>query len=242
MPWIIDKNGDQQYKVSIYAKEELPTWSEIYNEFYINNYYYFDPKNPDHQIEDSYWKIPHRKYLLTMICNQFNKTLFEDKYNKLLLYNIKEHIFSYNYTPVDIRFTCSNLPIQQNVIIYNRNMYNSKIDSELFDNSSDKSNVWDNDYDYKNINPPIYTIPLPTGKPNPFIISKTQRIDVKSLTDKLELYPIIRIIDENSPFKHFIYTPKFNKDNIDSIESLDWKFIIDFIVSDYSKYFLKNKT
>ena len=35
MPWIKDSNNEDKYIASKYAKEELPTWNEVYNEWYI---------------------------------------------------------------------------------------------------------------------------------------------------------------------------------------------------------------
>lgn len=95
MPYIDDVNNEKKYIPSKYAKEELPTWNEIYNEFFKEKAHFYDPTDESHQVEDLYWKVPHRKILLGWICNQFNKMLFEDNAKKPLLewinINMKDH-------------------------------------------------------------------------------------------------------------------------------------------------------
>ena len=86
-----DKQKDELiYRPSIYAKEELPTWAEVYEEFYLGKIFDYDPDNPDHQTKDPYWNIPHRKYLLATVCNQFNKMLFEDQEKDKILSKLSD--------------------------------------------------------------------------------------------------------------------------------------------------------
>lgn len=66
---------------SIYHKECLPTWDQMYNEFFLNKMFTYDPASKDQQDIDPYWKRPHRKMLLGWACNQLNKMIFEDKVN-----------------------------------------------------------------------------------------------------------------------------------------------------------------
>ena len=80
MPWNKDINGDPKYDLSVYAKEELPTWSEVYNEFYKQKMFSYSITDPSQQTIDPYWKIPHMKYIIMTVCNQFNKMIFEDGY------------------------------------------------------------------------------------------------------------------------------------------------------------------
>ena len=79
MPWMVDKNGEEYYKASMYVKEELPTWNEVYNVWYKQKMFTFDSEKDSKPI-DPYWKIPVKKYLLATVCNQFNKMIFEDNY------------------------------------------------------------------------------------------------------------------------------------------------------------------
>ena len=79
MPWITDENGEQKYKLSVFAKEELPTWNEIYNDYYkAGNVCSYDAEDADDQALDVYWKVPRKKVLLATMCNQLNKMLLED--------------------------------------------------------------------------------------------------------------------------------------------------------------------
>lgn len=80
MPWIKDSNDEDKYIASKFAKEELPTWNEVYNEWYkkYKDDLYTYRTERDTEI-DTYWKIPKKKYLLAAVCNQFNKMIFEDK-------------------------------------------------------------------------------------------------------------------------------------------------------------------
>jgi hypothetical protein len=95
MPW----KGDI-YNCSLWAKEELPTWSELYHKFYLPQVYTYDPEI-DKEI-DPYWKIPKKKLLLGQVCNQLNKYIHEDNIDispyleKYRLSNINK-IFFYLY-------------------------------------------------------------------------------------------------------------------------------------------------
>lgn len=71
------------YKLSMFVKEELPTWAELH-EWY--QYYQSHDKGGGHykpgdegEIE-RYWRIPRSLYLLALVCNQMNKMLIEDGY------------------------------------------------------------------------------------------------------------------------------------------------------------------
>ncbi len=95
MAWKVDKYGNQIYVTSIFSMTELPTWKEMidfYNEYVDKSNFIFINNNPG--IIDKYWKIPSMKLLLSLVCNQFNKMIFEDCYkDKVLLFindNFKE--------------------------------------------------------------------------------------------------------------------------------------------------------
>jgi hypothetical protein len=72
----------------------------------------------------------------------------------------------------------------------------------------------------------IYTIPLPTGKQNPFIVSKNNRVDVSKLDGNLFLFPIMdmSIDDENR-----LSTPN-HQHNI-------FNKVIDIMIEMYKEYF-----
>ena len=138
MPWIVNNNDEREYKPSLYTKEELPTWAEMYYEFYQKKLYH-TIKNDE---IDPYWNIPRSLVLLSICCNELNKMLYEDgKRNDILE----------KFELTDIRFLIS---------------------SSVLD---------DLEEGYHGV-PPIYTIPLPTGKENPFITNNHPRIDVSIIS------------------------------------------------------------
>lgn len=168
MPWVTDKQGNRDYKLSLFAKEELPTWGEVYEEFWKYQQFFYDPKDADMQKEDLYWKIPHRKYLIAIVCNQFNKMIFEDKFN---YHNINIDYNGEKCEITDIRFTCVIPSEEDGSIDDYKNWYNS-----IFCGTS--------------CQPPIYTIPLPTGKGNPFIVNTYPRINVNDI-GYMQLIPVV---------------------------------------------------
>ena len=68
--------------VSIYCKDELATWEELY-QFIQDGVYHYDPNNDKHSKLDPYWKRPFRKLMLTWFCNQLNKNTMENNLTEL---------------------------------------------------------------------------------------------------------------------------------------------------------------
>jgi len=166
------------YKPSIYTKEELPTWSEVYEEFYLNKIYSYDPNNPDDQVEDTYWKIPHKKYLIATICNQFNKMLYEDGLMNQVCSELSKEI---NYEVKALQFICGDF--YKSEIVYDAKIFNTFFD-KIYE---------------------IYTIPLPTGKQNPFIISDYNRINITETNEEIYcIFPIIKFTHNDSTALHLL--------------------------------------
>lgn len=68
-------------EISKFSVNELPTWEEIlrwYKEYHIKGDNTFDPSK-DRAIH-RYWKIPEKRVMFALICNQFNKMIAEDGY------------------------------------------------------------------------------------------------------------------------------------------------------------------
>lgn len=79
MPWTTDASGEKKYVVSIYDKDCLPTWEELYKQFYKKRMFNYEPHNRGHNFQnDPYWNRPARKMILAWACNQLNKMVFED--------------------------------------------------------------------------------------------------------------------------------------------------------------------
>lgn len=209
MPWTKDINGDDKYKVSIYAKEELPTWNEVYNEFYKEKVYSYTLMDPKHQEMDLYWKIPHMKYLIMTVCNQFNKMIFEDGYKESLLEMINENIHE---EATDVMFLCKTTNHTNGVEFRNKYVY------------------------INNYKPPIYTIPLPTGNINPFIVSMNElRVSSNDLVGGTWIFPLI-LSRSGDAINHFYAPHQFGVCNTEK-EYEDFTKIIDFMIKPFKEYF-----
>lgn len=209
MSWIKDQNGEKKYKVSIYTKEELPTWSEIYEEFYKKNICDWSPNIDNHQIKDLYWKIPRRKILLAMMANQLNKMIFEDGMRSDVLDYISQRM---KKKCIDIRYVCD------------------KINDKL--NVSESWNAMLNRYYVGMDNPPpIYTYPMPNGSKNIFITSeRISRIDISQIDHNISIFPIIMFQDNE---QKSIYCPMHDV----SFQKQDYYTLLDFILRDIIQYF-----
>lgn len=167
MPWTKSENGEDEYKVSLYAKEELPTWDEMYSDFYKKEIFGY---NEDDTELDPYWKIKRKMVQISMFCNQLNKMVFEDK----MLGEIDPKMR-------DIRFIIYGYQID---VKSNNwfNPYKSHIEMEKWT---------DKHFCGKSTPPPIYAIHNPNGKENPFITNDHPRIylqdeDINGIGSQIE--------------------------------------------------------
>lgn len=231
MPWMTDPNGERQYRPSIYAKEELPTWAEVYEEFYRCHRFYYDPSLEDGQMLDQYWRIPRLKVLLATVCNQFNKMLFEDGMRNDALKFISRNILD---GATDVRFTCELVEPYD----YYRIMNGSPVDTDRLHEGYLEN--WSTAITTANVGTnaphPIYTIPLPTGEPNPFILNSSmiERRDITKLSTVMCVHPMI--LFKGAPLKSAdskIYTPR----PFDPLQADDWQKVIDFMMKDIKEYF-----
>lgn len=69
---------DETMKISNYVKEELPTWNEVYSEFYKKKLYLKENMDNYNKI-DQYYRLPKSEIIVALVCNQFNKMITEDK-------------------------------------------------------------------------------------------------------------------------------------------------------------------
>lgn len=169
MPWRTDENGNDVFVLSTYAKEELPTWNEIYEVWYKDKMFHYDPDDPNDQEPDVYWKIPRKQYLIAVICNQFNKMLYEDgKMDALKQLLFDEGIVPTDHQIEDISFIAEN-GIDENLPRFLKN-----------------HNIGD-----PNKLPPIYVFPMPDGSRNPFIINNHPRIDITTVPGLIGVQPVI---------------------------------------------------
>lgn len=229
MPWIQNSNGEKEYKLSIYTKEELPTWDEVYNEWYKNQQFIYDQDDEKCQKMDLYWKIPHSIYLLITVCNQLNKMLYEDGYKDELLEYLNSTPKFNQLGPVedvyefkDILFIGSDW-LMKSIDNKEKSLGFIKYLTEYCGLSYD-------------VPPVIYSIKPPNRGDNPFIINKNQRriyIDQsqefnKRSTINIYLYCHIKNNETTGPILE--YSP-FDKDPTKYFE------IIEFMMKPFKSYF-----
>lgn len=211
-------------KLSIYAKEELPTWDEIYNEWYKGKEFIYDPEEERCQKEDLYWKIPHSMYLLLTVCNQLNKEIYENDMRNKVLNFIKYSILSVNmrgkFEPKEIRF-----------VIYDTSLLKKPLDESntSFKYLEEKYGIKSKKKDQP---PLIYSIENPNGTKNPFIINDCERLYINNKMDfhkkaAIDIYVdfINGAIIKYSPFAEI----SENRDN--------YYKIINFMMKKYESYF-----
>lgn len=155
-----------------YVKEDLPTYSELYNEFWLKDYWVsrsFEPHDPKWQELDPYWEIPRYKVLLATACNQFNKMMYIDK--------------SVNFYGPVRRLFCSEYDLRLDVQDY----ISWHLNDRTYQLSVTRMDEWRPHFaiakegvylDTPNYNhpmlgednlPPIYELDLPNGQDNPFV-------------------------------------------------------------------------
>lgn len=207
---------------SIYVKEDLPTWSEVYYEFYKNKTFSFDHED-DNQLNDidKYWKIPRRKALLATVTNQFNKMLYEDGYSDKFMTFLNNNI---TYDAVSAMFTCELVyPEIKNIESYQTYMREYAMWSSKYLGTFVKN------HPIKEV-PPIYTLTMPTGNPNPFIDINDDviRINVDDINGWMCVYPIIFLGDNKRYYSPTPFVPS---------QSVDWTKIIDWMMIPFKDYF-----
>lgn len=159
MPWIKNNAGEDEYHVSLYAKEELPTWDEMYTEFYKRELFSYTKDDTE---LDPYWKIPRAQVLLTTCCNQLNKMIFEDKVD-----------LNIDMAGADIRFIIEGYTNPFMV----KTFYGT---IKTFDRYRLDQDLWYEKHLLGKGNPPpIYSIHNPNGIENPFITNKHPRIYIQ---------------------------------------------------------------
>lgn len=162
MSWITDEYGEKKYKISLYCKEELPTWDELYKEFYVNKIFDYDPDVPDQQSLDPYWRIPRRKMLLSWACNQLNKMIFEDKIDAVGFMD------KFNLHCDSVHFILAP----------------NKQDPETF-------LVMSNSIIDKNKPPRIYTCKIPSTDKYSIFLTEHPRIDIDAISKPVELIAVL---------------------------------------------------
>lgn len=213
MPWTTNEHGERVYKVSAFTKEDLPTWAELYDEWYGNRVTNFSRADPDQKV-NQYWGIPQNQFLLVTACNQLNKMIFEDGKREDLLKFISDTIMADAF---DVRFTCEPLPV-----------FDEMEGNDAFESSW--ATFTNNLNCVLNTLPPIYTIPHPKGLPNPFIDEKWSRINCTD-RDVMVLRPVVMF--KRTESAHYLYAPSGDE----AVQADDFWNIIGFLMKDVIDYF-----
>jgi hypothetical protein len=164
MPWRTAEDGTKKFFICKACIQELPTWNEIYNDFWLGKMYTFDPTNPEHIVPDMYWKIPHRQMVIGWMANQFNKDIFEEE-------GIRDQVFKFiidnsrtvcddTIYPIDVRFDIVGL--------------NKEVSVDLAYLNGDISNLEQ---------PAVYTCELPSTGKRFELATDWPTINIKSFND-----------------------------------------------------------
>lgn len=201
MPWITNADGDREYVLSAYTKDDLPTWYEVYDEWYKKQQFFYDPEM-DYPA-DPYWGIPHRKYLIATVCNQFNKMLFEDGVREPLLKFFNNYVKT-GGTVSDIRF------VIESDMSYLR-MHVSELNESLDNYNNHIMDLYKKYNVGKDEAPPIYTLTIPGSQKNIFIVNNHPRINVDDINIPICVMPAVKVsmqpIDGKEAFLWSILDP-----------------------------------
>lgn len=229
MPWKKDDNGERVYVPSVFAKEELPTWAEIY-ECYSKQIDFYGPRLLGHNTPDPYWRFSRRQYLIATLTNQLNKMLYEDGTDDP------------SFDPDDRYWT----PMMNSAVDYIDDVFKDYIQNKAIKIHSIHFDCyawgWDIDkgdihkYDYPNTLFKIYTFPNPKSVPNPFIIDKGYtREDVsKYIHHPMFLHPVIVYVETDTPGMP-IKECHIGR-NVPPTDMLRWG-LIGLMLSELKKYF-----
>lgn len=224
MPWKKADMDKDVYEISKYVKEDLPTWDEIYNVFYKGKMFKYNSQVD--KTLDHYWKIPRSLYVITMMCNQFNKNLYEDNIHDSLICFIKDTLCRDDSIIPDTsrllnvkRAMWAFLPVKVNETAIGD-------EYDFADNTENYIRVFTT-HDF----PPIYTYPDPDGKENEFIVNyDVPRIHVdnkKELDTELDNIFVLSLILETDDHEVIVFPTDHELFNE----------ILEFVMRRYRRYF-----
>lgn len=209
-----------------FVKEDLPTWNEVYYEYYKKHTRVYEPNNELMNLKmDKYWGIPRRKFIIATVTNQFNKDLYTDGMLEKLTYMLEHTTINEMRKLVGIVFACEDAPTLAVDTVYG---YSEKLT---------EYNAWRDKYitDCFIFNHicriPIYTLTMPDKKPNPFILPNehNKRIMVDDITSNMHIYPILFYDTESGV--------KFEIPDADAGTFIKYNYIMEIMMSKYKEYF-----
>jgi len=122
--WSVKMEPAQSSAISRWVKEELPTWGEFMNQFYLPRAINFDDEEwPE---KDPYWGISKRKLIVGLACNQLNKMIIEDGCSsnpdlRFFIHDPQQRALSHDYAKIQegIIYTISDPSGRLNPFINN---------------------------------------------------------------------------------------------------------------------------
>lgn len=210
MPWVHNKNGIPEYQASIYVKEILPTWSELYDEFYQKKHYTYQV-DQDTEL-DPYWKMPHVRYLLGIVCNQFNMMLYEYHMLPGLIQQIHTLGFDHITNLAAVQFICCPAKFIPVTDIFQKHHLGYEM------------------------TPPPYQLQYPNGNENPFYLPHVAYIPFEEYYPNQDLILMPVLSSKRSDASNFTQPAQsyFTYPNLDPIL---YQGIIDWMMKDVIQYF-----
>lgn len=210
MPWVRE-NDEDVYKASLYAKEELPTWDELYSEFYKKKIFKYDP-NVEHE-KDPYWKINRDLVIMATCCNQLNKLMFEDGHRDEVIEMINQYKAAKSENGMhctDVRFL-----FDSGFLPYNGSAKNFKIGTDAC--------------------PPIFTFLNPSGEQSIFITNDHPRVIVSGWAFPSSLYVAMYMYFVRDDDNDDIYIDTFVDRASGNDE--DFNMVVDHLLAPVIKYY-----
>ncbi|MDE6852689.1 MAG: hypothetical protein K2J67_09420 [Lachnospiraceae bacterium] len=177
---------------SVFSQTELPTWSEIYDDYYTKMFLkrdnVYDPDDGSYP-NDPYWKVPRRKVLIALVCNQFNKMIYEDNYKdpliKLINQTYTKDVFTGSAVVFDVRFSATVIPdMGKGYQVLGAEEWDN-FERARFSNPEALSFIAGTDFH-------IYSFTNPNGHEDPFVTNHT-RLNIDKINSLMCVFPMVKI-------------------------------------------------
>ena len=235
MPWEINEVGERVYVPSIFINDELPSFSEMFDWFNLyfietkligtqEGYELFTEVSKDLLLDHPYWNMSNRLCQLVMACNQLNKMILENGFDKEIGCDTPIH-FVLMYMVKDL-----DDPIETHLYYLSNNPVNEV--NLVKPITEDKK-------------PPIYTLEHPSGKISPFISDMGIRTLITRNMAKhlIEKHAFVNIyMRSGKPIgEDFINDNRYGFDNLYPFFSDTFHDVVAELYKPYKEYYSKHK-
>ena len=220
--------------LSAFSQTELPTWGEIYDDYYTQMFLkrdnVYDPDDNKYYPNDPYWKVPRRKVLIALICNQFNKMVYEDNYKdpliKLINQTYTKNIFNSDAIVFDVRFSATVIPdMGKGDQVLGAEEWDN-FERARFSNPEALSFIAGTDFH-------IYNFTNPNGYEDPFVTNHP-RLNIDKINSMMCVFPMVKIsanVEGKVNYSVMEILP-FNP-----MTRVAYEDIIEFMMKPYKEYF-----